>query len=51
MPPSNSSKFLREIECQRVEDVDEAVVLDLLARALSKLQYCKDNWQPVQSAE
>ncbi len=48
---AGSSKFLRKIEYRAKEDVDEAVVRDLIVQAVDKRQYFKDNWKRLQQAE
>ena len=45
---SGSSAFLRKIEYRKIEDVDQAVILDFLSQALNRLHYFKENWKETQ---
>ena len=45
---AGSSAFLRKIEYQNVEDIDEKVVLDFLSQALKRLDTFKANWKEIQ---
>ncbi len=47
---AGSSAFLRKIEYQKVEQIDEAIVLDFLSQALKRLEYFKANWKEIQKS-
>jgi hypothetical protein len=46
-----SSAFLRKIEYQKAEDVDEVIILDFLSQALKRLEYFKANWKEIQKSK
>jgi hypothetical protein len=48
---AGSSAFLRKIEYRKVEDIDEATVLDFLSQALKRLEYFKTNWKEIQRSQ
>ncbi len=48
---AGNSAFLRKIEYQKVEEVDELIVLDFLSQALKRLEYFKTNWKEISKSQ
>ncbi len=45
---AGSSLFFRKIEYRTLQDVDDAVVLNLITQAVNRLDYFKQNWKELQ---
>ena len=46
---AGSSRFLRKIEFASADELDEGALLDLVAQAVDKHQYFKENWKRIQA--
>lgn len=44
---AGTSKFLRKIEIEKVDDINEEIIRDLVIQALSKVEYFKNNWKEI----
>lgn len=48
---TGTSKFLRQLEFKRVEEINNTVICDFLGQAVNKLAYFKENWKEIQQAK
>ncbi len=48
---AGTSKFLRKIEYDRLDDIDEAEINHFIQKAVEKLPYFKENWKELNKKE
>ena len=46
-----TSKFGRKITYQRIEEVDQDVILDFIRQAMGKFIYFREHWKEIQNSE